>query len=310
MRILLIGGGWSNERTVSLNGSRAIAQSLERLGHQVRFFDPADSFADLPKEAASSDFAFINLHGSPGEDGLIQAILDQVGCPYQGSGPRGSILALNKAACKKLLRSARILTPDWDFLPVPPDNGWRPPFDAPLFLKPNNGGSSLDISLVTDQAELEPALKRLFAKNVEVLVEKLIPGQEITCGILGEEALPPILIQPADSVAFFDYQSKYTPEAAEEICPAPISSELTEHIQSLARLTHELLGLAGYSRTDFMVHQGVPYVLEVNTLPGMTATSLLPQAAQACGVSFDDLIARLIELGLQRCRCLPSHETS
>lgn len=300
MRILLIGGGWSNERDVSLNGSKAIARSLERLGHQVSFFDPAERFADLPQEAARSEFAFINLHGSPGEDGLIQAVLDRVNCPYQGSDPRGSLLALNKAACKKLLRNAGILTPDWDFLPSPPRNGWKPQFDLPLFLKPNNGGSSLDIRLASTQSELDQALKELFAKRVEVLVEKLIPGQEITCGVLGDVVLPPILIQPADSATFFDYQSKYTPEAAKELCPAPISDKLTAEVQSLARQTHDLLGLKGYSRTDFMVQDEQPYVLEVNTLPGMTATSLLPQAAQACGYTFDKLIARLIELGLQR----------
>jgi D-alanine-D-alanine ligase len=299
MDILLIGGGWSNERDVSLKGSEAIARALDRLGHRVCFFDPAERFADLPRVAAQSDFAFINLHGSPGEDGLIQALLDRVRCPYQGSGPRGSLLALNKAACKKLLRNADILTPDWEFLPAPPLNGWSPSFEPPLFLKPNNGGSSLDIRIVRESSDFEPCLAEIFAKNHEVLVEKLIPGREVTCGILGDEALPPILIQPADSAAFFDYRSKYTPDAAKEICPAPISGQLTETIQSLARQAHELLGLKGYSRTDFILLDETPFALEVNTLPGMTSTSLLPQAARAAGMSFEELIARLIELGLQ-----------
>ena len=147
--------------------------------------------------------------------------------------------------------------------------------------------------------ELLTSLPPLFAKGSEVLLEEDVQGQEITCAVLDTEPLPPILIEPAQEAAFFDYFSKYTPEAAREICPAPISRDLTQRIQDLAVQAHHCLGLSGYSRADFMVRENRPLLLEVNTLPGMTATSLFPQAAQAAGLSFDQLIAKLIELGLQ-----------
>ncbi|WP_027371082.1 D-alanine--D-alanine ligase family protein [Desulfovermiculus halophilus] len=297
MRILLIAGGWSNERDVSLSGRQAIHTSLERLGHQVVFFDPAVQFHRLPEMARDADFAFINLHGCPGEDGLIQALLDRLGCPYQGSGPSGSLLALNKAAAKELFVGSGIPTPNWEFLPRTPEGGWTCGLRFPLFLKPNNGGSSLDISHVHSQEQLADLLPPLFSKGCEALLEEAVSGQEITCAVLGSTALPPILIQPADSSGFFDYFSKYTPQAAQEICPAPISGELTSLIQDLAVRAHQCLGLSGYSRADFMVRDNQPYLLEVNTLPGMTATSLFPQAAQAVGLSFEQMVAELIELG-------------
>lgn len=302
MRILLIAGGWSNEREVSLSGARAIQKALEALGHTVVFFDPAHRFQQLPALAHEHDFAFINLHGSPGEDGLIQAILDQVGLPYQGSGPRQSLLALNKAASKVLFQKANIATPRWEFLPVEPAADWQPALAYPFVLKPNTGGSSLNIHLINSLQELKSEMKQAFSRGDQVLLEERITGQEITCGVLGHEPLPPILIQPADTSTFFDYYSKYTPDAAQEICPAPISPELTRTIQDLAQRIHELLGLSGYSRTDFLLAENQPCVLEVNTLPGMTPTSLIPQEAAALGHSFEDLIRILIESGLDEHR--------
>jgi len=297
MRILLIAGGWSNEREVSLSGSRSIRAALERLGHEIIFLDPGSQFHDLPALAGKADFAFINLHGCPGEDGLIQALLDRLGCPYQGSGPSGSLLALNKCAAKELFVHHRIPTPNWEYIPLAPGDAWSCSLHFPLFVKPNNGGSSLDVSQVDTREALAAPLASLVAKGCEVLLEEAVPGQEITCAILGSEPLPPILIQPADRSGFFDYYSKYTPQAAQEICPAPISRQLTATIQDLALRAHKCLGLCDYSRADFMVQGEEPYLLEVNTLPGMTATSLFPQAAQAVGLSFDQLMTRLIELG-------------
>ncbi|MFO7803057.1 MAG: D-alanine--D-alanine ligase [Desulfovermiculus sp.] len=301
MRILLIAGGWSNERDVSLNGSRSIQAALKRLGHEVVFADPSTQFHQFPGLARKADFAFINLHGCPGEDGLIQALLDRVGCPYQGSGPSGSLLALNKAAAKELFVHWDIPTPDWEFLPQPVAQDWTCGLDFPLFVKPNNGGSSLDVTRVDTAQDLAGMLSPLWAKGCEILLEESVPGQEITCAVLGNQPLPPILIQPADASGFFDYFSKYTPQAAKEICPAPIPEELTAAVQELAVRAHACLGLSDYSRADFRVQDNRPYLLEVNTLPGMTATSLFPQAAQAVGLSFDQLIARLIELGSESC---------
>jgi len=300
MRILLIGGGWSNEREVSLTGIRSIRPALEELGHEVEFFDPATAFSALPERAAANDFAFINLHGAPGEDGVVQAVLEQTGCPYQGSNPKGSLLALDKAASKTLYAARGIPTPDWEFVPMPPAPDWRCRLDPPVFLKPHAGGSSLDVVPAKGQGEIREGVDRLLGQGDYVLIEESISGEEVTCPVLGERPLPPILIRPADDSGFFDYYSKYTPQAAEEICPAPIPEELTREISDLALRCHRELGLSDYSRTDFLVRDGRPFALETNTLPGMTTNSLFPQAAAVVGYSFTELIAELIRLGLSR----------
>ena len=299
MRILLIAGGWSSEREVSLMGAKAIFKALEELGHEVISFDPAKDLKELPKRAKEVDFAFINLHGSPGEDGLIQAMLEQVGCPYQGSGPGPSMIALNKACSKIIFEDNGINTPRWEFLPFMPEDGWSSSLNFPIVVKPNCGGSSVDIEIVNDLHTLKRAMKNILEKNEAVLLEEKIEGKEITCGVLGDRALPPVLIEPASKSKFFDYYSKYTKGAAKEICPAPISSELTKNIMDIALKCHHVLGLSGYSRTDFIVTEDDIYVLEANTLPGMTATSLLPQEAAVIGIDFKGLIGRLIELGLK-----------
>ncbi len=310
MNVLLIAGGWSSEREVSLSGARVVRAALRDLGHTVTDYDPATSLDDLAEHARGKDFAFIGLHGSPGEDGLIQAMLERVGCPYQGADPAASLLALNKAASKTLFANAGLSTPPWILLNSQPEDGWQPSLDYPLFIKSNTGGSSLHMERVLREEDLAPALRRLFAVNPSYLVESAVSGHEITCAVLGnlqngEEistALPPILIKPA-SGSVFDYSCKYTPGGAEEICPAPISPELTRRIQAISLAAHRTLGISGYSRADFIVpDKGEPMLLEVNTLPGMTSTSLLPQEAAAVGISFEKLIARLMELGIARSR--------
>lgn len=298
MKILLIAGGWSTEREVSLSGARAMRAALEARGHTVTFFDLLDEFDTLMDAAARHDFAFINLHGRPGEDGLVQALLERAGCPYQGSGPAGSFLALNKCAAKQVLRRAGLPTADWEFLPCPPPESWRPRLPFPLFAKSNTGGSSLRMGRAADLGELRAVLEPIFAAGDEALLEPALPGREVTCGVLGEAALPPILIEPAQGV-FFNYESKYASGGARELCPAPIGPALTARAQELALAGHRALGLAGYSRTDFILGpDGSFTILELNTLPGMTATSLVPQEAQAIGLDFGQLLERLAELGL------------
>ncbi len=304
MNILLILGGWSSEREVSLNTGAMIEKALLDLGHTVLRFDPETSLDGLTAAAKNADFAFLALHGAPGEDGLIQAMLETVGCPYQGSGPAGSFLALNKAAAKELFRRNGLPTPDWRLLPGRPGPGWRPPFAYPVFIKSNTGGSSLGMERVAGPEELEGALDRLFGRGGEFLVEPAVAGLEVTCGVLetpdGEpQALPPILIRPKTGQGVFDYVAKYEPGAADEICPAPIPDAVTAKVREFALAAHRILGLSGYSRTDFLVGEdGVPVVLESNTLPGMTANSLLPKAAAVVGISFEQVIARLIALGM------------
>jgi len=298
MNVLLIAGGWSSEREVSLSGAVQIEKALVSLGHTVTRLDPSERFDHIVDIAANHDFAFLNLHGSPGEDGLIQALLERAGCPYQGSRPEGSFLALNKAASKQVFRSGGLVTADWRLLVERPAPGWLPPFGLPVFLKPNNGGSSLGMSLVRDESEMAAALDAAFRECREVLVEPALDGLEVTCAVLGDKALPPILIRPKAGV-FFDYTSKYVQDAAEEICPAPLPEPILDAVRDASLQAHKLLGLTGYSRADFILAGDTPVLLEVNTLPGMTATSLLPRAARVDGMDFPTLIGRLMELGLK-----------
>jgi D-alanine-D-alanine ligase len=288
---------------VSLSGAEGIEAALKRLGHGVTRFDPARDFDGLTRAALAHDFAFINLHGAPGEDGLLQAMLDRAGCPYQGAGPAGSFLALNKAATKQLCAGAGIVTPPWEFLPRPPEDwdAWTTSLTLPLFAKANLGGSSLDMERVARPENLRPAMERLFAKGLEVLLEQGVPGLEVTCAVLGDEPLPPILIRPAGTAEFFDYDSKYVPGGAEELCPAPLPEPILQSAMDNALAAHRALGLRGCSRADFILREGTLHLLEVNTLPGMTPTSLLPQAAAAAGLSYQDLVARLMELGVRDC---------
>ncbi len=299
MRILLIGGGWSNEREISLKAIPDISEALQGLGHQVDFLDPAVEFDRLLIKAHGSDFAFINLHGSPGEDGLIQALLGSIDCPYQGARAAGSMLAFNKAMSKEIFAAHQIPTPRWEFMALPPDKTWQAPFPFPMIVKPNTGGSSLDVHLVFSHDELLREMERIFSSGNTVVLEEYVQGQDLTCAVLGDEPLSPILIVPSKDSPLFDFFSKYTPKASQEICPAPISNELAKEIKELAFKAHMVLGLEDYSRTDFIVRDNQPYALEVNSLPGMTTASLFPQAAGERGYSFQDLIKKLIELGFQ-----------
>lgn len=298
MRVLLIAGGWSTEREVSLSGAKGIRKALAALGHEPMDFDPSDGLHKLPDAVRGCDFAFINLHGAPGEDGLVQAMLDRLGVPYQGSGPAGSFLALNKSASKALFRQAGLPTPDWEFLPELPGKDWATALPYPLFAKPNMGGSSVGMTLVQRPDDLPGALALIFALGEEMLLETYHKGREITCGVLGDEALPPILICPKDGAEFFDYDSKYVAGKCDEICPAPIGDALTRRFQDIALAAHKALGLRGYSRSDFILVGDDIQLLEVNTLPGMTPTSLIPQEAEAVGLDFPALIQRLMDLGL------------
>ncbi|MDP2849344.1 MAG: D-alanine--D-alanine ligase [Humidesulfovibrio sp.] len=299
MRMILIAGGWSTEREVSLSGARGISEALARLGHQVRFLDPALEFAEIIPAARQADFAFLNLHGSPGEDGLIQAMLEEADCPYQGAGPRASFLALNKAAAKAVYAKAGLRTPAWRLFTGIPGETRETDLPCPLFVKPNTGGSSLGMSRVAAPEDFGPALDKVFALGQAALVEECIPGQELTCAVLADRPLPVILIRPRAGTIFFDYENKYAADGAEEICPAPVDAALTAEVQAMSLAAHKALSIDGYSRSDFMVDaSGQPFILETNTLPGMTPTSLLPKAAAAVGLSFDALVAELVRLGL------------
>ena len=294
MRILLIAGGWSRERQVSLNGAAQIREALEKLGHEVLFLDLTPDYQELANKALAADAAIINLHGSPGEDGSVQALLEDVGLPYQGSGVRGSCLALNKALSKQFYVNHGLATPAGGlYYPEGPLLELSPP----VVCKPNLGGSSLDMHIFYSRDELCSFMQNKGPAE-EILVEEFIPGLEVSCAVLDDEPLPPILIQPVKG-DFFDYRSKYDPDGAIEICPAPIAAEATRKIQEMSMQAHRILGLRHYSRSDYILDQQENiYILETNTLPGMTRTSLVPKAAEQAGIGFTGLIARLLSLAL------------
>lgn len=301
MKILLIAGGWSSERQISLNGAKNVMAALQNLGHNVELFDlTPENFSELNVKAQANDFAFINLHGAPGEDGLIQALLDRVSCPYQGSDATASFLALHKAAAKQLFKTFGLPTPSWEFLPLPPAQDWTPSLPSPWFVKSNTGGSSLHLGKANTLAELNNYLSEIFKVGEEAIIETAQPGKDLTCGVLVNQALPPVLILP-EAGEFFDYESKYAKNGAKELCPAPIDSAILAKAQKMALQAHDILGLSGYSRTDFILGEnGELSILEVNTLPGMTETSLLPQEAAAIGIDFPQLLQILIDAGLER----------
>ncbi len=266
---------------------------------------PGMIYCDLAQDAKDIDVALIILHGRLGEDGTIQGFLELLGIPYHGSRVLGSAVAMNKILSKRLYAEAGLPVSPYVVLDQLDPRGQQEVLDhlgLPAVIKPEHEGSSIGLSVVREPAELEPALQKAFQYDRRCLVEKYIAGTEITAGVLGNdtlEALPLVEIIPGDGYHFFDYEAKYTPGATNEICPARLSRELTEKAQAYARRAHQALCCRGYSRTDMIVSDGEIYLLETNTIPGMTQTSLFPQAAAAAGISFSSLLDRLIEFALE-----------
>ena len=305
IRLALIAGGTSGEREVSLKGPAEVARALEGGRYEVVRYDPATDLARLANDAPSLDAAFILLHGLHGEDGTMQGFLDLLGIPYQGSGVLGSALAMDKNLAKTLYRLHGLPVAAWEM--ARPADRQDPDrllsrLRLPLVIKPVRQGSSIGMSLVREAEQLGPALGTAFAHDSEVMVEEFIHGREITVGVLGNrelEPLPVVEIIPDSRFEFFDYQAKYQPGASREICPADIGDRLRDRAWQYALAAHRALQLRGYSRTDMIIAGDELYLLETNTIPGMTPTSLLPQAAAAAGYSFAALLDRLIELALE-----------
>ena len=271
--------------------------------------------AQLPSTLRSlprTDVVFLALHGGQGEDGTLQALLDMTGVPYTGSGHLASALAMDKDLSKELFRAAGVPTADW-LMAVPPSaargeqgtgNG-EAEFAArverelglPVVVKPSKQGSTVGLSVVKNIGDLDAAVAEAFKYDDEVMVERFIPGRELTVGILGDEALPVGEIIPVHEI--YDYECKYTAGMAKEIFPADLTADETRTVQDLARRAFRALKLRGYARIDFrMSPDGVFYCLEANTLPGMTALSLIPQAAAAAGMSFPELCERIVQLAV------------
>ncbi len=306
IHIALLAGGRSGEREVSLKGAAQVEKALDPDKFTVKRYDPATDLASLAQEAPSIDVAFILLHGLYGEDGTVQGYLDLLGIPYQGSGVLGSAMAMDKNIAKIMYRLHGLPVAEWEM--ARPEDILAPArlldnLHLPLVIKPVRAGSSLGMSIASTVEELAAGIKIAYEHDSQVMVEQLIKGREITGGVLGNDtlsALPLVEVIPNEEFLFFDYTAKYQPGAAKELCPAPISEELREKAQQLALSAHRALQLRGYSRTDMILtEQGEIYILETNTIPGMTLTSLLPQAAVAYGLAFPALLEKLIELALE-----------
>ena len=306
LTVALLSGGRSAEREVSLKSGEQVYQALDKDKYHIHRYDPRDDLARLIADAQNIDVALIILHGRYGEDGTIQGLLDLLDIPYHGSGVLGSALGINKIQSKRLYEYAGLpVSPYLIVDRTDPDAQTKVQntLGFPVVVKPEHEGSSIGLSIVDEASQLQPALDLAGQYDRLILVEKYIDGTEITGAVLGNlnpEPLPLVEIIPGDQYSFFDYEAKYQPGATEEICPARISEALTQKAQEYAVRAHQALRCRGYSRTDMIVSDNEAYVLETNTIPGMTATSLYPQAAAAAGISFSQLLDRLIELALEK----------
>lgn len=302
-RVALLAGGKSGESEVSLASGKGAGEALEEAGFDVTYFDPAEK-EDLKRLIDGPfDVAFLCLHGKYGEDGTVQGLLETIGLPYIGSGVWSSALAMDKVKAK--------LYYDKEGIPTPPSVSLQAgnAFDvdeiveklgAHCVVKPGTEGSALGVFIVEGAPAVSEAIEKVFEIDSEVLIERYIKGKELTVAVIGNEtpeALPIIEIVPKSD--FYDYESKYAPGGSQHICPAPLPEETTRMVQDLAVRAHKALSCEGVSRTDFILEEdGVCWTLETNTIPGMTGTSLLPDAARAAGISFPELCTRLVRYAL------------
>ena len=301
LRILVLKGGDSSEREVSLSSGGRVTAALRARGHAVTEADPAgDALAVLPA-ARAADVVWLALHGGAGEDGTIQALFDLTGVRYTGSGHLASALAMDKDLSKVVLRAAGVPTADWWMLRAGDGVDWQAPeyapravaaLQLPIVVKPSKQGSTVGLSIVKATEALRPAIAEAFRHDDEVMLEAYVPGRELTVGILGDWVMPVGEIIPKHEI--YDYECKYTAGMAEELFPAPLPPAVRDEAQRLTRVAYAALKLQGCARIDFRLHpDGALYCLEANTLPGMTGTSLVPQAAQADGIGFPELCERI-----------------
>ena len=298
VEVTVILGGSSHERAVSLRSGRAIYEALKRKGLSVNCVDARNGYRQTLRKTRPMA-AFIALHGTGGEDGAIQRVLDRMGVPYVGSSPASSLIAFDKLRSKKLFDAQGIPTPTWTLLTR---RNWQKEserFTPPVFLKPLRDGSSIGVILAETRQALKKGIAKSFTQYSSVLLEQKIEGREFTVGILGGKALPVIELRPKRK--FYDYKAKYTKGLTNYLVPAPIDSHFAGQLQRLAEKVHQTIGLRDFSRVDIMADaENRPYVLEANSIPGFTETSLLPKAAQAVGIDFDHLCLELLELACHR----------
>lgn len=303
-KVALLYGGNSEEREVSIESAKAVHKVLTTLNYPVEKISVGKDLVNKLK-SARPDIAFIAMHGSSGEDGTIQALLDALKIPYTGSGVLASALAMNKTMSKRLFIENGIQTPIFVSARKESQNDIaediRSSFGYPAVVKPASQGSTIGLSIVKSAKELSKALKLAFVYDNEILIEQQVKGAEVTVGVLGNSnlvALPTLEI--ATKTKFYDYKTKYTAGLSNHIIPARIGKKQRETVKKMAVAAHKALGCRGFSRADFICPKGKdPFILEVNTVPGLTNLSLLPDAAKAKGISFKELISKLINLALE-----------
>jgi D-alanine-D-alanine ligase len=297
LKIAVLMGGPSAERQVSLKSGTAVASALAGTGAKVVPIDILEMKFTIPSDV---DVAFVALHGTFGEDGTLQQMLEDSGIAYTGSGPEASVRAFDKIAAKAEFRAAGIPTPKYEvFDRAHTDRRQLAALGFPLVVKPSRQGSSVGISIVQEEAHLEKACQLAWHYDDRLLIEQFIAGRELTVGIFDGHALPVIEIRPKHD--FFTYEAKYTKGQTEYLVPAPLEKRIEAQAKALALRAHDCLGCRDLARVDFILGEsGELFVLEVNTIPGFTETSLVPQAARAAGMGFADLCARLVQMALAR----------
>lgn len=291
--VVVLMGGDSAERKISLLSGDAVLASLQRLGVQVT---PIDAQADVIEQLkiAEPDLVFIALHGSKGEDGVVQGLLDMMEIPYTGSGVLPSALAMDKSKCKLVWKQLGLPTADFQILQD--DTDWQSVINQfeKVVVKPVNGGSSLGISIVDNATALKKVYDEAKVYDAFVMAERFINGPEYSTGVLGDELLPTILLETDRE--FFDYEAKYIDEATRIICPVDLPVEQLDQLEALVRSAYNSLGCSGLARVDLMQDlQGDFHLLEINTVPGMTSHSFVPTAASRVGIDFDELMLRILD---------------
>lgn len=298
MKIGVLMGGISSEREVSLKSGTEVLKNLNRQKYDEIIPIEINSKSEVIKRVKEIDFAFIALHGCFGEDGTIQGLLETLEIPYSGCGVLTSAVCMNKSLTKRIIKSIGIDTAPWVTVKSVDQINFNKIKDIgyPVFIKPNNGGSSVATFLVKDSSGVENAVKEGLRHDKEIIIEKYIKGEEITSFVLNGEVFPTVVIK-AKNGEFFDYSSKYDNDGADEDVTF-LEVNLQEKVNEISKGVWNILGCKGYCRIDMIVRNGVPYVLEVNTLPGMTKQSLIPISAKAKGLEFSELLDRIIEYSL------------
>jgi D-alanine-D-alanine ligase len=292
-RVALLLGGRSAEREISLKSGRAVAEAMTRLGVELTAIDPGDDVIEQLR-TGGFDRAFIILHGRGGEDGCIQGALETIGMPYTGSGVLGSAIGMDKHRTKLVWAGAGLPTAEFVLLTGAADLEAAAALGFPLMIKPANEGSSIGMARADDAASLEAAWRAAAAYDDAVIAERWLPGDEYTCAILGDQALPLIRLETPN--AFYDFEAKYQSDSTRYICPCGLPDDLEAEFRALCKRAFATVGGSGWGRVDFMLDgDGRPVLLEVNTVPGMTDHSLVPMAARVAGMDFDALVLRILE---------------